>query len=194
MEDGIVIEGMVATIGPDGTPHVAAMGPYVDGADPKRLVLRPFLPSSTWDNLRANGRGVFHITDDVLCLARLVMRTHIPAVEWHEMGDQRFPVVANVCRWLPFEAREYSVPGKRAWIECRVLATFDERPYIGLHRARHAVLEAAILATRTGILPAAEILRKLEQVRPWVEKTGGRDERTAFAELESHIRRRLSGA
>ena len=47
------------------------------------------------------------------------------------------------------------------------------RDFFGFNRAQHAVLEAAILATRVGLLPAGEIFAQLERLRPLVAKTGG---------------------
>ena len=74
----MIIEGIVTTTGPDGSMHVAAMGPTVDEAERRaasitRLVLRPFATSQTATNLVARPQGVFHLSDDVLLLARIVV-------------------------------------------------------------------------------------------------------------------------
>ena len=44
------------------------MGPIVTAAM-TTLILRPFTSSTTYKNLKANGVGVFHVTDDVLLIA-----------------------------------------------------------------------------------------------------------------------------
>ena len=64
-----ILEGLVTTIDPDGGMHLAPMGPRIT-ADWKRLLLRPFPTSHTFQNLKARGTGVLHVTDDVLLLAR----------------------------------------------------------------------------------------------------------------------------
>ena len=56
----------------------------------------------------------------------------------------------------------------------------------------HAVLEAAILATRTAFLPADEIREELRRLLPLVEKTGGPAERRAFAFLAAFVERAIS--
>ena len=66
------------------------------------------------------------------------------------------------------------------------------RDFFGFNRAKHAVIEAAILATRIGILPAAEIRSELERLAAPVEKTAGEQERRAFAFLQDYIAHRLS--
>ena len=62
----------------------------------------------------------------------------------------------------------------------------DPRPFFGFNRAKHAVLEAAILATRIGILPDDEIRREMERLAIPVEKTAGQQERRAFEFLRQN--------
>ncbi len=193
MTDRLIIEGLMSTVGPGNVVHVTAMGAHVDRADDRVMELRPFFPSTTWDNLYGTRRGVFHMTDDMLQFARIVMRSEQPRVNWVTVEGKLFPLVEGACRWWALEATSFSDEGARGRIAARVVSYREERPFIGLHRARHAVLEAAILATRTHILSAGEIRRQLANVAPWVDKTGGRSERIAFAELSEYIERRLGG-
>jgi hypothetical protein len=65
----VILEGIVTTLAPEGPLNVAPMGPKL-GRDPRRFVLRPYRTSTTYRNLKASGEGVFHVTDDVLLLAR----------------------------------------------------------------------------------------------------------------------------
>ena len=51
----------------------------------------------------------------------------------------------------------------------------------------HAVVEAAILATRTDFLPLAEIDEEYRKLAVIVQKTGGTQEKEAFAFLAEHI-------
>ena len=71
---GLILEGLVTTIGPDGAINLAPMGPIVD-AGMKRLLLRPYNTSQTYQNLKAHGEGVFHVTDDVLMLGQAAVGT-----------------------------------------------------------------------------------------------------------------------
>jgi hypothetical protein len=80
---------------------------------------------------------------------------------------------------------------ERTTIDCRVIAQGEVRPFFGFNRAKHAVLEAAILATRVGILPGEEICRELERLAIPVQKTAGHQERVAFALLQDYIKRKL---
>jgi hypothetical protein len=64
------------------------------------------------------------------------------------------------------------------------------REFVGFNRARHAVLEAAILATRTHLLPAEQIRSEFEKLQIIVDKTAGPREREAMALLTTHVRAR----
>ena len=61
------------------------------------------------------------------------------------------------------------------------------RDFLGFNRARHAVVEAAILATRTAFLPRAEILAEFDKLAGIVAKTGGPAEHAAFQLLNQHV-------
>ena len=63
-----------------------------------------------------------------------------------------------------------------------------KRDFFGFNRAKHAVVEAAILATRTAFLPAEQIAAEFGRLRVLVEKTGGPDEHAAFALLTEFVR------
>jgi hypothetical protein len=74
----------------------------------------------------------------------------------------------------------------------RVIGMGRVRDFQGFNRAKHAVVEAAILATRVGLLPVDEIYAQLDRLRSWVEKTGGPAEERAFAMLLDYVRRRVA--
>ena len=65
------------------------------------------------------------------------------------------------------------------------------RPFAGLCRAKHAVVEASILASRARRLPRDEVLRELDRLDPLVDKTGGPAEREAMAYIRAHVARRV---
>ena len=93
--------------------------------------------------------------------------------------------VFHVCDDVLLLAR--IVARERVEIEVRVVAEHVGRPFLGFHRAAHAVVEAAILVTRLHILGPGEVGRQLAHLRPLVEKTGGPREREAFAVLEARL-------
>jgi hypothetical protein len=57
----------------------------------------------------------------------------------------------------------------------------------GLSRAKHAVVEAAILATRLDMLGREEVRKQMQTLRVLVEKTGGASEHRAWQRLEAYV-------
>lgn len=185
MRGDMILEGLVTTTDPGGSLHVAAMGPTIDEAERwagaiTRFVLRPFPSSRTADNLRRGRAGVFHVTDDVLFLAQVVAgRVTSPPAARPATAITGF-VLHDACRAWEFEVESVDDAGQRLVLEARVVAEHVGRPFLGFHRAAHAVVEAAILTTRLHLLEPADVRRQFADLAVLVEKTGGRREREAF--------------
>jgi uncharacterized protein len=96
-------------------------------------------------------------------------------------------ILSDACRWYAFRVLSLDDSQERTRIECRVVEQGRVRDFFGFNRGKHAVIEAAILATRVRFLPAEEILAQFERLEPLVQKTGGPAEHRAFALLREYI-------
>jgi hypothetical protein len=189
--DELILEGIVTTLGEDGSPNISPMGPRVD-REVTRLVLRPYQTSRTYQNLRRHGEGVFHVTDDVELLARAAVGEVGPDCRLVPAQAVRGNILADACRWYAFRVTELDDLQQRTTITCQVVASATLRDFLGFNRAKHAVLEAAILATRIGILPAQQITAEMERLAVPIEKTAGHQERRAFEFLRNYLLRHLN--
>lgn len=201
----MILEGIVTTHNPDGSVNISPMGPIVDEAM-RRIVLRPFRTSTTYANLRRTSVGVLHVTDDVLLFAQAAVGQPNPlpaimpvaealaagSVEDLALDVRSAPVLADACRWYAFRVNEVDDSAERANLAAEVVAAGTIRDFFGFNRAKHAVIEAAILATRLGILAREEIDDRMQRLASWVEKTGGPREVAAFAFLRDWIAARHS--
>ena len=185
----MILEGLVTTTGPDGAMHLAPMGPRVE-PDWSRILLRPFPSSQTYRNLKAHPQGVLHVTDDVLLLAQAAIGQAPPQGARPAERVAGF-VLTGACRYYEFVVRSMDESKERVHIEAEVVHRGTLRDFFGLNRAKHAVVEAAILATRLHLLPAAEVRADYRKLRVLVEKTGGPAEDAAFDFLQRHIDRAL---
>ena len=77
--------------------------------------------------------------------------------------------------------------GERPSFACSVIHSKTMRPWSGFNRAKHAVIEAAILATRTHLLEKEDVISQLDRLKPLVDKTGGPDEHEGFELLKAAI-------
>jgi uncharacterized protein len=181
----VILEGIVTTLSTEGLLNVAPMGPKVE-PDMQRFVLRPFQNSTTFSNLKTQGEGVLHVTDDVLLLARTAIDLPVD-VATRAADVVRGQILLGACRYYEFRVSSLDDREERTTIHAETVAQGRLRDFFGLNRAKHAVVEAAILATRTDFLPLDEILLEYQKLAVLVQKTGGESEHAAFALLCDHV-------
>ena len=187
----MIIEGIVTTTNADNSVNISPMGPVVDERM-ETLRLRPFKTSTTFANLRRNGEGVFHVVDDVELLAHAAIGKPDPLPPLIDCEAVSTKILADACRWYAFRVIRLDESGERTTIEAEVVSQGRIRDFFGLNRAKHAVVEAAILATRTAFLPADEILADFDRLEVLVAKTGGAAEHRAMAFLRDHVQKAIS--
>ncbi len=182
----MILEGIVTTLSPEGIPNLAPMGPKVEDESLRRFILRPYRTSTTYLNLRERGEGVLHVTDDVLTLARAAIET-VKDASYRPAEAVAGVIWLGACRYHEFRVISLDDREARTTILAETVAWGHLREMFGLNRAKHAVVEAAILATRIDILQMEEILLDYAKLRILVEKTGGPAEHRAFQLLTSHV-------
>jgi hypothetical protein len=186
LPNDLLIEGIVTTLGSDGRAHIAPMGPIVD-ANFDRLHLRPFRTSTTYANLKRSGQGVLHVTDDVELMARAAVGRLEGMPPMRPAQAVEGVILTDACRWYAFKVEALDDRQERTSIVGRVVERGRLRDFVGFNRAKHAVVEAAILATRIGMLDAAFIRSEFDRLAAPVEKTGGYAELRAFEFLRQYV-------
>ena len=170
-----IIETVVTTINRDGTVNCGAMG--VEWGE-ERLVIKPFRGTRTLRNLRATGAAVVNLTDDILLFSQAALDDpHPPTLPAAGVAGA---VLDDACSWREVRVEEIDDSGQRARVDTVVVGAGTGREFVGLNRARHAVLEASILASRVRLLDAGDIRAELERLQVLVDKTGGRREHEAM--------------
>ncbi|SRR5581483_5423543 len=182
----MIIETIVTSMDRDGAVNFAPMG--VEWGE-ERIVLKPYLETTTFRNVSATRAAVVNLTDDVLIFARSAIAS--PEFPWTPAVAVRGAVLEAACSWREVEVLAVDASPPRSRIDTRVVHRGVRREFIGFNRARHAVLEAAILATRVHLLPAAQIRDELARLQSPVEKTAGPREREAWELLRDYIARNL---
>lgn len=189
--DGLILEGLVTTLNADGSPNISPMGPIVD-PEVQRICLRPFQTSVTFQNLRRSGEGVLHVSDDVELIVRAAINKLNELPPTSVAQGVRGVVLADACRWYAFTVESIDDRRDRTEIVAEVVQRGVQRPFFGFNRAKHAVIEAAIVATRVHLLPADEIRDELARLEPLVRKTGSAAEHEAFALVDDYIDAQLN--
>jgi uncharacterized protein len=181
----VIIESIVTSMDPSGTVNFAPMG-VEWGED--HLVLKPFLETTTFRNVSATRTAVVNLTDDVMLFAQAAISS--PSYPAFPAEVVRGVVLEAACSWREVEAVSVDATPPRSRIEARVVHHGFRREFVGFNRARHAVLETAILATRTHLIPAEQIQAEMEKLQVIVDKTAGQREQEAMALLTAYVRSR----
>ena len=184
-----IVETVTTTINPDGTVNCAAMG--VEWGD-EIIVIKPFRSTRTLRNLRATGAAVVNLTDDILLFTQAALGDPHPPTRTTATIDGA--VLADACSWREVTVETIDESGPRARVTTHVVGHGVGREFLGLNRARHAVLEASIIASRARLLPAAEIRAELERLQVLVDKTAGPREHEAMELVRRHVRAAVGDA
>ena len=181
----MIIESIVTTVDVNGSINFAPMG--VEWGD-ETIVLKPFLETTTFRNLSATGVAVVNLTDDAMLFAQGAISS--PQFPFIPATIVKGAVLEAACSWRELRVVTIDATPPRSRIEAQVVHRGTRREFIGFNRARHAVLEAAILATRTHLLPAEQIREEYARLQVVVDKTAGPREREAMDLLTQYVRSR----
>ena len=180
----MIIESVLTTMDAPGVVNFAPMG--VEWGEDE-IVIKPFLETTTFRNLEATRVAVVNLTDDVMLFAQgAIGNVQMPA---GPAAVIRGVVLDAACSWREVEVQALDASPPRARIVTRVVHRGVRREFLGFNRARNAVLEAAILATRTHLLPPDQVRADLARLQVIVDKTAGPREREAMALLTDYVRR-----
>ncbi|MCC6512143.1 MAG: DUF447 family protein [Pirellulaceae bacterium] len=179
----MIIEGLITCAASGATtPHVAALGPVVD-VQLAQWTLRPFQSSRVFSTLRQSSTCVFHVIDDALAIVQLVLG------ETPELSFRRTAlggwIIEQACHWYELEIIAWDVAQPRSEATARLVGSGDLRPFWGWNRAKHALLEAAILISRESLIPAQQLDQQLDALTSAIEKTAGPQERRAWDLIEN---------
>jgi len=188
-EPSPLIETVVTTTASDGTVNCAAMGVRWGDAE---LVFWPFDSTRTLRNLRRHGEAVVHLTDDALLFVEAALGHPRPALV--PAAAIAGSVIRDVNAWREVVVTEIApAEGRlpRSRVRARVVAAgTGARQPLGLCRARHAAVEASILASRLRWLGAAHVAAELDRLQELVDKTAGPRERAAMDYVRRYVSER----
>ena len=184
----MIWEAVVTSVSSAGQVHIAPMGfREVDG----RVVLAPFRPSTTLDNLLATRCAAVNLSDDVRVFAGcLTGRREWPTLPCEQIGCVRLDgaLAHRELRLARVEQDE-----QRPRLHFDVVLERTHAPFRGFNRAQAAVVEAAILVSRLHMLPPEKIDREMNYLAIAIEKTAGPREREAWSWLVERIEQFRSG-
>ncbi|MEF7612951.1 DUF447 domain-containing protein [Aquincola sp. MAHUQ-54] len=184
----VIFETVVTTVSPDGAPHVAPMGvryrESAAGGGPD-VILMPFKPSATHDNVVATGHAVLNLLTDVRVFAGCVTGRR----QWPTRPAERVPGVRLACALGHVELKlaERQDDAQRPVLRMARVHEAQHAPFIGFNRAQAAVLEGAVLVSRLRMLPPQKVDDEMAYLQIAIDKTAGPGELEAWGWLHEAV-------
>ncbi len=181
----MIQETIVTTQNSSGVAHIAPMGIHINGDE---IIILPFRPSATLNNLLENKTAVLNYCDDVRVFAGcLTGRRDWPLNAAEKINGQ---VLKCALAHTEVELVRIEDDPTRPKLSCKAVHIVNHTPFKGFNRAQYSVLEAAILISRLSMLPLAKIEAEIDYLRIGFEKTAGDRELEAWgwlmAVIDSH--------
>ncbi|MCK5926035.1 MAG: DUF447 family protein [Methylococcales bacterium] len=174
----MIQEVIVTSVNKKGLVHIAPMGVHVLKDE---LVILPFKPSTTLDNIVSLGVAVVNYCDDVRIFAGCLTERR----DWGFRATEKIEgrVLKKALAHSELKLVRIEEDSLRPKLFCKVIHTVTHQPFLGFNRAQYSVIEAAILCSRLKRLSLQKIETEVEYLRIGFEKTAGIREREAWAWL-----------
>lgn len=182
-----IFENVITTCSREGAVHVAPMGVrYVD----ELVVLKPFRPSHTLDNILATGAAVLNVLTDVRVFAGCVTgRRTWPTERVPSADDAPAARLACAHSHVLLHLAQVHDDAQRPTLYLSRVAEAQHSPFPGFNRAQAAVIEGAVLVSRLHLLPLEKIASELAYLQIAIDKTAGEPELEAWAWLQEAVAR-----
>jgi hypothetical protein len=178
----LIHETIVTTRSGDGSTHIVPLG--IRHAQ-EFIVLAPFRPSSTLENMLRERHAVVNISDDVRVFAGcLTGRRHWPLVSAEKIPGMR---LASALAHQELALDHVEDDEERPRLHCRVVHSAMHAPFQGYNRAQAAVIEACILVSRLHMLSEEKVHQEIDYLSIAVNKTAGARETEAWQWLMERI-------
>jgi len=175
-------ESIITTLHEDGQTHITPMGAH---ETPDGLMLAPFKPSATLNNLLRTGTATINYTDDVRIFAGCITgRRDWPTVPTEVIKGVR---LENCLTHNEVRVKTHQQNDIRPKFYCETVFEQTHQPFHGYNRAQSAVIELAILASRLHMLPEEKIQHEIEYLTIGFDKTAGDREHQAWEWLMQKI-------
>lgn len=182
-----IFETVVTTSSPAGEVHIAPMGVRYAGDE---VVLMPFKPSTTLDNIVTTGSAVLNLLTDVRVFAGCVTgRRQWPTVPAGQVGDVSVVRLACALGHVVMRLIDVREDAQRPVLRLARVSEAQHAPFRGFNRAQAAVIEGAVLVSRLHMLPPEKIDDEMRYLQIAIDKTAGPGELEAWGWLQEAVTR-----
>lgn len=178
----MIYETIVTSADAQNNPHIA---PFGIREREGLILIAPFRPSASLDNLLNSGTAVVNLVDDVRIFAgALTGRRNWPT---HAAEKINGFVLDAALAHKELELVEVKEDLTRPELYFRVIHEAIHAPFQGFNRAQAAVIELAVLVSRLHMLPIEKIDSEIAYLAIAIQKTAGEREQQAWGWLMEQV-------
>lgn len=178
----MIFETIVVTTDVAGKPHVTPFGICYQN---DQVLISPFRPSTTLNNVLATKSAVISFTDDVRIFAgALTSRQTWTLTSASTISGY---VLDGALAHKELHLVEVKDDSVRPILLFDVVHQTNHKPFQGFNRAQSAVVELAVLVSRLHMLPIEKIQHEMQYLQIAIDKTAGERELEAWGWLVEKI-------
>jgi hypothetical protein len=160
----------------DGTPYIAPFGVRErDGL----ILIAPFRPSTSLDNLLSGRRATINTSDDVRVFAGALTGRR----NWFVEDREGALILQSTLSYQSLKLEKVEDDIQRPKLCFSVLKEEMLKPFQGYNRAQAAVIELCVLVSRLHMLPMEKITSEMEYLSIAIKKTASDNELEAWSWL-----------
>lgn len=178
----MIYETIITSVDAENNPHIAPFGIREDGG---LVIIAPFRPSVSLENLLHSHSAVINLTDDVRVFAGALTGYRTWPV--HAADKVNGFVLDAALAHRELELVEVVDDPTRPKLYFKVVHEVNHAPFRGFNRAQASVIELAVLVSRLHMLPMEKIDAERAYLQIGIEKTAGDREREAWRWLTEKI-------
>ncbi|MSP99299.1 MAG: DUF447 family protein [Methylotenera sp.] len=178
----MIYEAIISTVNSRGDSHVAPFGIQMqDGL----VLISPYKPSVTLDNILATQHAVLNLTDDVRVFSGALTRRQA----WALLPAEKVMGFRLADSLLHKELTLVNVvdDALRPQLTMEVMHEVQHLPFQGFNRAQAAVIELAVLVSRLHLLAKDKVLADMKYLQIAIDKTAGERELQAWCWLTEKV-------
>lgn len=174
----MIFETIVSSINTAGESHVTPFGIRMHD---DYVVISPYKPSTTLQNILATEHAVLNLCDDVRMFAGALTGRS----PWQLLPAEQVPGYRLVDALVHKELKLVHVEDDlvRPQLFLKVVHESQHKPFMGFNRAQAAVIELAVLVSRLKRLPMEKIKQEITYLQIAIDKTAGERELEAWSWL-----------
>lgn len=177
-----IYEAIIVSQSTEGVPHIA---PFGIRRQQDIVLIAPFQPSTTLQNMQDTQTATVNFTDDVRIFAgAIVGRRDWRLTSASKLNGQR---LVDSLAHAELQLVEIEEDALRPKLFFKVIHEETHHPFGGFNRAQAAVIELAVLASRLHLLPQDKIKNEMMYLQIAIDKTAGEREQQAWQWLQEHI-------